>query len=225
TSGGRTFGTEGAFKLVFANKYLLGIAFLVLLLNWVNTTGEYILSRTVQDAAKTIAADSEAQRAFVGQFYADFFFVVNLAEMIIQLFLVSRILKYFGIRVAILILPVIALGGYFIYALYPVLSIVRSAKIAENSTDYSLNNTVRHALYLPTRRDEKFKAKQAIDSFFHRSGDVFSALLVFVGFELFGFGPKDFAIVNLVLVAVWLFLAFKTGQANQRLVESQASES
>ena len=58
---------------------------------------------------------------------------------------------------------------------------VLSAKVAENSTDYSLNNTVRNMLFLPCTYEEKFSAKQAIDSFFVRMGDVLSAALVFVG--------------------------------------------
>lgn len=215
-------GAGGGFKLVFSNKYLLMIAFLILLLNWVNTTGEYILGRIVQNnAEEAAAAGNISEKAFIGKFYANFFTVVNLAGLLIQLFLVSRILKYLGIRIAVLILPVIALGGYFILASYPLLFIVRWAKTAENATDYSLNNTVRHALFLPTSREEKYKAKQAVDSFFQRAGDVLSAVLVFVGVNLFLFSSKDFALVNLGLVIIWLILAYKIGQTNKRLVEEQ----
>lgn len=209
----------GAFKLVFRNKYLLMIAFLVLLLNWVNTTGEYILGRMVVETAGSMEAQSASFSAqdFIGKFYADFYTVVNSAGVLIQLFLVSRIFKYFGIRIAILILPVIALGGYLLLAVYPLLSIVRWAKTAENATDYSLNNTVRHALFLPTTKEEKYQAKQAVDSFFHRSGDVLSAMVVFVGSGLLSFDIKHFAVFNLVLVAVWLVLAIRIGAENRKL--------
>ena len=50
-------------------------------------------------------------------------------------------------------------------ALLPSLAIVRWVKTAENSVDYSLMNTVRQMLFLPTTREEKYKAKQVIDSF------------------------------------------------------------
>ncbi len=210
---------DGAFKLVFQTKYLLLIAFMMLLLNWVNTTGEYILSRTVTDAAQQIAASSGAEfseKEFIGKFYANFFSVVNVASLLIQLFLVSRIFKYLGIRIALLILPLIALGSYSIIAFYPLLLIVRWAKTAENSTDYSLQNTVRQVLFLPTSREEKYKAKQAIDTFFVRAGDVLSALLVFVGTFL-AFQTKHFALVNLFLVAIWFVLALMIGKENKRL--------
>ena len=89
---------------------------------------------------------------------------------------------------------------------------VLAAKVAENSTDYSLNNTVRNMLFLPCTYEEKFSAKQAIDSFFVRMGDVLSALLVFVGTSVFVIGPRAFAAVNAVLVLIWLALAWQVGK-------------
>ena len=148
-----------AFALVFRSRYLLLIALLMLVLNWVNTTGEYILGRTVLSAAERAIAQGTAPglstEEYVGEFYAQFFTVVNLAGLLLQLFVVSRVLKYLGVGVAIMILPIIALGRYLIAAFYPVLSMVRWAKTAENATDYSVQNTVRQVLFLPTTREQK----------------------------------------------------------------------
>ena len=47
---------------------------------------------------------------------------------------------------------------------------------SENSLDYSLHNTLRGALFLPTTRAVKYKAKAAIDTFFFRMGDVIAGL-------------------------------------------------
>jgi AAA family ATP:ADP antiporter len=216
---------EGAFHLVLRNRYLLLIAGMILVLNWVNTTGEYIVSRTVTEAAKAAAAipGGATEQVIIGQFYAGYTGVVNLIALVIQLFLVSRIIKYLGLRVALMILPVIALGGYTLLAFYPVLSAVRWAKTAENSTDYSLQNTVRQMLFLPTTRDQKYKAKQAIDGFFVRMGDVLSAALVYVGTTYMMLRSQDFARVNLVLVAVWLLLAAKVGREFQRRTAESSS--
>ncbi|HSB55644.1 MAG TPA: hypothetical protein VLD58_14890, partial [Gemmatimonadales bacterium] len=60
------------------------------------------------------------------------------------------------------------------------------------------------------------KAKQAIDSFFVRAGDVLSALLIYVGTTQLAFGPSQFARVNLALALVWLGLAFLVGRAYVR---------
>lgn len=218
-------GKGGAFQLVWKSRYLLLIALLMLFLNWVNTNGEYILSRVVRANAEMAApatlTDAAAHDAFVksftGKFYADFFFVVNLVGLLAQLFLVSRILKWLGVRRALLVLPFIALGGYTLLVFAPVLAAVRWAKTAENATDYSLQNTVRHALFLPTTREQKYKAKQAIDTFFVRSGDLLSAGLVFLGTQRLGFETRHFAMANLGLVVVWIFLALAIGRENAKL--------
>jgi AAA family ATP:ADP antiporter len=213
---------SGAFHLVLQNRYLLLIALLMLFLNWVNTTGEYILGRTVKEAAAALlAADPAAapdEATFIGHFYADFFTVVNIAGLLLQLFVVSRVLKYLGVRAAIFILPLIALGGYLVAAFYPLLAMVRWVKTAENATDYSLQNTVRQVLFLPTTREQKYKAKQAIDTFFVRSGDVLSAALVFAGTTWFALTTRQFAMINILLVSIWLLLAFLVGREHRRLV-------
>jgi AAA family ATP:ADP antiporter len=218
--------TGGAMQLVFRSRYLLLIACLMMLLNWVNSTGEFILGRTVEQAAAAAVADGTAggltEQDFVRNFYGAFFSVVNLAALLGQLFLVSRIIKHFGMRVALLILPVIALVGYTILAFFPILVAVRWAKTAENATDYSLQNTVRNVLFLPTTREEKYKAKQAIDSFFWRAGDLLSAVLVLVGVNILMFQTQHFAMFNLVLVAIWLVLAVFIGRRYVRLAAATA---
>jgi AAA family ATP:ADP antiporter len=200
----------------------------MLLVNWVNTTGEYILGRTVADAAaeavRTGTADGLAAPEYIGRFYSEFFLIVNVIGLLLQLFVVSRILKYFGVKTAILVLPVIALTGYAFLAFAPILALVRIVKIAENATDYSIQNTVRNVLFLPTSRDEKYKAKQAIDSFFWRAGDVMSAALVFVGVAMLGMGTAGFARVNLVLAGIWLVLALAVGREYTRKSKALGSD-
>lgn len=219
SAGDVPIGRGGSFQLVVKNNYLLLIACLMLFLNWVNTNGEYILGKTVSKAASEVVASGNSEglseKEFIGKFYSDFFTWVNSIGLLTQLFLVSRILKYLGIPIAILILPTIALGGYASLAFYPILNVVRWVKIAENATDYSLQNTVRNALFLPTTREEKYKAKQAIDTFFVRAGDVLSAVLVYVGVNRLAFNTKNFALVNLGLVVVWFILAIFIGKKNQ----------
>lgn len=137
--------------------------------------------------------------------------------------MVSRLLKYAGVRVAVVVLPLIAVTGYAFLAFAPVLGLVRWVKTAENATDYSLQNTVRNVLFLPTTREEKYKAKQAIDGFFVRAGDMLSAGLVFVGTAIFHLGARQFALVNLGLVAVWLVLAVLVGREHGRVAAMTAA--
>jgi ATP:ADP antiporter, AAA family len=209
-------GDGNAFALVLRSRYLLLIAALIFLLNWVNATGEYILSSIVTHAAEADVAagrlEREKEGAFIGAFYADYFQVVNIVGMLLQLFVVSRLVKYLGVRTAVCILPVVAFGSYMVAALIPSLAIVRWVKTAENSVDYSLQNTVAQMLYLPTTREEKYKAKQVTDTFVVRAGDVLSSATVLVGTSLLALSVSQFAMINVGLVVVWFLVALFLGR-------------
>jgi AAA family ATP:ADP antiporter len=217
---------RNGFALVFTDRYLILIALLMLVYNLVNTTGEYILAKTVVAAyAKAHGAAAVGgldEGKVIGEFYGNYFTLVNVAAAFLQAFVVSRVLKYFGVRVALLVLPAVALVGYTGMAFIPLLPFIRSVKLAENSIDYSLQNTTRNALYLPTSREAKYKAKQANDAFFVRFGDVLSAGLVFAGTRWLSFGSRQFALVNVALIAGWLVLAVVIGRRFDRLTEATA---
>ena len=221
----KTSGTN-AFSLVFQTRYLLLMGLMLMLLNWVNTTGEYILGSIVKDTVTATVASGNAaglsQEQLIGDFYSKYFTYVNALGLLLQLFVVSRVVKYLGVSKAVMILPVISLVAYNVLIFYPMLMAVMAAKVAENSTDYSLNNTVRNMLFLPCTYEEKFSAKQAIDSFFVRMGDVLSAVLVFVGTAVLTLRPRQFALVNAIIVGAWLVIAWQVGR--QYTVRSEASK-
>jgi AAA family ATP:ADP antiporter len=226
-------GTDGGFQLVWRQRYLLLIALMLLVANIVNTTGEFILTATVEQAAQARVPDTafsefpdtqeraaqiqQARRAVGTGFYGRFFSIVNLVTFLIQAFLVSRIFKYAGVRVALFILPAIAIGAYGAVMLLGGLSVLRVGKTAENSTDYSLQNTLRQALFLPTSREAKYKAKAAIDTFFVRFGDALAAGMVAIGTHTLALSPSAFAIANVGLGVVWLVIAARIGRHYERL--------
>jgi ATP:ADP antiporter, AAA family len=232
TPGGgadKPVGGKGGFAMLLEDRYLLLIGAVILLLNWVNTTGEYILDKNILAAAAerieglasmTKEAQDKALGDFVGEFRGDFFFWVNLIGAVFQLFLVSRVFKYIGVRAALYSLPIIGLVGYSIMAFVPILSLVRLAKIAENSCDYSLYNTSKQAVWLPTSREAKYNAKAAVDTFIVRAGDLLSAGGVAVGAYL-GLRSTQFAFINLALIGVWLVAVVLIGREHKKRTEDE----
>jgi len=179
------------------------------------------------EAAKAAARDRAlrgARSEVIGAFYGNFFFWVNLIGVLVQMFVVSRIFKYFGVRAALFVLPVIAFGSYAAFAVIGGLTVLRFAKTAENATDYSLQNTVKQALFLPTSREEKYKAKAAIDTFFVRFGDTAAAAIVWAGLHALHFSPRTFALVNVGLVLAWLLLNFGIAQEHKKMVPDDRAE-
>jgi AAA family ATP:ADP antiporter len=206
----------GGFQLVASDRYLRLIAVLVLVFSLVNTLGGFILN-------SMITAEAGGDRALIGRLAGQNQTLVNLVSLLLQAFVVSRIFKYAGVRTALFILPAIALGGNALIALLPIFTVVRWAKILENSADYSIQNTTRHALFLPTSREAKYKAKQAIDSFFVRAGDMLQAAVVFVG-TMLAFSIRGFALVNVLLVLVWIALAVAIAREHRKLAPVDVEE-
>ncbi len=214
----------GGFALVFRNRYLMMIVVLVLLLNWVNSTGEVILKDFVANwATQQVALGLVADRATaIAAFYSDFFFWVNLGGFALQALLVARVYRWVGVSGALLILPIIAAVGYgliaFAIALVPLFGVVKWVKVLENSVDYSIMNTTRQTIFLPLDKAEKYEGKMAIDTFFWRVGDMVQAGAFFVGLHYLGMTIVQFALVNMVLAVVWLVVAIMIGRRYRYLL-------
>ncbi|MGD9330603.1 MAG: hypothetical protein PVJ53_04780 [Desulfobacterales bacterium] len=217
---------RSALRLVLTNRFLLAVAFITLFFSWVNTNGENLLFRVVQESiernvALQVITDSysllEYTRDMTTAFYGDFFFWTNVFTLLLQALVVSRLLKYGGFATLLLFLPVVALLSYATMAFIPVLIIVKWMKIAENATDYSVNNTARNVLWLPTSAEMKFKAKPAIDTLFVRCGDGLAALTVLVGVQFLNLSTNLFFAFNLLLVMVWIAGAIIVIQEHKRL--------
>ena len=210
--GGGSFAHPlGGFALIFRDPYLLLAAALVVLLNFVNTTGEYILAElVVEHVDEQLALDPSLDKGvLIAQFYGEFFFAVNALTVLAQLFLVARVFRWVGVQGALLVLPVVALLGYALVAFVPIFAILRVIKIIENAADYSVTNTARQALYLPLPTEAKYQGKITTDTFFWRFGDLLQGAVVFAGLNWFGFEVRHFAALNLLLAAVWLAVAIQ----------------
>ena len=219
-------GSAGdAVRLVMGQRYLQLIALFSLLFTMVKTNGDYVLAHVVEDAARTAVAagviGADGVQNYIGGIFASYSFRVDLISLVIQAVVVSRVVKHLGLGVAFFVLPLVAMTDGVVMAAWPVLAAVVAGKTAESVVDYSFNNTVRNILWLPTARRAKYLAKQAVDSFFVRAGDVSSAALVFFGVRQLGMPVRGMAIVNLVLVSAWLLLARAILREHARLARGE----
>jgi len=209
---------RGALPLVFSSRYLLAVGVVTLLLNWVNTNGENLLFRVVQEALERDAVLAgildprellSFTRAGTTSFYGDFYFWVNVTALLLQALVASRLLKYGGFGALMLALPTVALVSYAAMAVVPILAVVKSMKIAENATDYSIANTARSVLWLPVTAEHKYKAKPAIDTLFTRVGDGLAAVTVLVGVQFLEASTASFFGFTVALVVGMLLMSLR----------------
>jgi AAA family ATP:ADP antiporter len=200
-----------AFALVARDPYLLLLAALILVLNISTKTGDYVLDRMlISHAAERAASLGVSQSAFIGEFKARYFEWINVLEVVLQSLVVSRVIKYLGLRVALVMVPLVSLTGYSMTLAAPLIGILFATRVAENTLDYSLSSTVRQALWLATSREAKYKAKQVVDSFVWRAGDSLSAVVVWTGVH-FAVGLRWFIGVNVGVSILWVLVAALTG--------------
>lgn len=217
---------KSGLAIVLGSRFLLAVAIITMLLNWVNTNGENLLTRVLQDvvteqvAAAGIDGETEQiefRKAATTAFYGNFYGWQNAIALFLQAFVASRLLRVGGFATILLVLPVISLTSYTVMALLPVIGIVKMMKIAENATDYSLNNTARHVLWLPVSSDMKYKGKPTVDALFVRLGDALAAATVLVGVRVLDLSTPAYFAFNVSLVLVWLALSFVVIREHRRI--------
>lgn len=194
--------TSRGLWLVLRDRYLLLIAASVLLLNLVNTTGDYVLAQAVSARARGMESEL-AQQRYIAGFYGDLQAGVAVLAALVQTLLVARVFKKVSVTTALAALPLVVVVGYGLSAAWPTVGSLALVKLLQDGGEYSLHSTSQQALFLPTSKAAKYQAKAAIDTLFVRMGDLGSALVV-VGGSCLGLGLRAFALTNALFGLVWL---------------------
>jgi AAA family ATP:ADP antiporter len=195
---------EGA-RLVFRSPYLLSIALIVGLYEIVSTMLDFQFTATIAHYR-----DGQA----LGQQFATVFAITAVASLVVQLFFTSFTMSRFRLTVALLVTPMAIVLGSSVFLLFPLLWTGSLLNTWDNATAYSMNQSAREALYTPTSRDEKYKAKAFIDMFVQRFaksiavGVSLGATLLFTDFST----VRWLSIVAIGLVGVWIVAARYAGR-------------
>ncbi|PEN14950.1 hypothetical protein CRI94_01265 [Longibacter salinarum] len=188
---------EGA-KLVLSSRYLIGIAALLGVYEIVSNIVDFQLGVYVEDNIDSNLARDEFF-GFVGQ-------VTSAVSIGVQLFLTSFVMKRFGLRVALLFLPIALFAGSFGFLFAPSLLLVGFLSASDNGLNYSINQSAREALYTPTSKDVKYKAKAFIDMFLQRAAKVFAVALNLGLDILVAGGIRWLSVPVLLLIGAWTYV-------------------
>jgi AAA family ATP:ADP antiporter len=210
----RAAALEGA-RLVLRSRYLLAIVAIVVLYEMVSTIMDFQFTSSVQKALDASAIPGH---------FAKVFAITNWVALGVQIFFTSFVLRRFGMTVALLVLPVSAALGSAAFLVAPVLLVGSALNTADNAFSYSINQSAKEVLYVPTTRDEKYKAKAFIDMFAQRTAKAV-AVVVSLGISSFvsSFtGVRLLSIVTLAILGVWGFAAVSAGRRFHDLEEREA---
>lgn len=208
-------GIWDGIRLVIRSPYLLGICLLMLLFTTLATFLYLMQAQIVRDAF----TDS-AQRTAV---FAAIDLAVNGLTLLLQLFLTSRLIRWFGLASVLAIIPLLLSIGFTLLSMAPVLGVLLAVQVIRRAGNYAIMRPAREMLYVVLTREEKYKAKNLIDTLIYRSGDAVSAW-VYTAMRGLGMSLSGIALLAVPLALIWAGIAFSLGRQQVKLAETHRSE-
>jgi AAA family ATP:ADP antiporter len=203
---------EGA-RPVFRSPYLLAI---------VGIVGFYEIVSTIMDFQFSATIAHYLDGPDIGRQISLVFTITNWTSMIVQLFLTSYIMTRFGLTVALLVLPVAAFAGSATFMVLPILWVGSLLNTADNGFSYSINQSAKEALYVPTTREEKYKAKAFIDMFVQRFAKAVAVGITLVITSIFTefSSIRWLSLVTILILFGWITAARYAGRSFREKTES-----
>ena len=197
-------------RLVFSSSYLAGICLLILLYTTLSTFLYFQQAQIVRDSF-----NDPASRTAI---FAAMDFTVNFLTIVAQLLLTSRIVRKWGLSWALALIPLLLGIGFLLLGVMPTLSILITVQVLRRAGNYAVMRPAREMLYVVLGKEEKYKAKNVIDTVVYRGGDVVSAW-AYAGLKAAGLNLAAIALVAFPLAGVWAWISFKLGKRQTALAQ------
>jgi AAA family ATP:ADP antiporter len=198
------------------SPYLFGL-FLFIMLYTLTSTWAYFQQL---DLAKAGIVDRASRTAF----FAKLDLSVNTLTLLLQIFLTGRLMKFLGVTVTLLFMPVLSLFGFAAMGLVPVLTVLAVFQVTRRASTFAFMRPAREVLFTVLRREDKYKAKSFIDTFGYRCGDQIGAWS-YSGLQALGLGLSAISYIAVPVVAGWCALGIWLGRKQRILADAQHQDS
>jgi ATP:ADP antiporter, AAA family len=169
----------------------------------------------------SVVSESFTSRAAQTQFFATIDLTVNVITLVVQVFLTGRLVRWLGVAVVLALLPALSMLGFGTIAMLPTLFAVASFQVLRRAGNFALTQPARQVLYTVVSREDRYKAKNFIDTAVYRAGDQVGAWsYALIG--MVGWGIKEASFVAIALSALWLVNSFWLGKRQEALARQQA---
>ena len=190
----------------FRSPYLSGLALFILLYS-VTSTFLYFQQAGI---AQTAFPDRAARTAF----FANIDLIVNAITLCFQLFITGRMIRAVGIVATLCVLPLVSMAGFAALAVNPGVIAVVTAQVARRVANFALARPAREILFTSSTREDRYKAKNFIDTVVYRGGDQLASW-GYAGLMGLGLTLARIPWIALPLSAIWLALGIWLGRTHQ----------
>lgn len=196
------------FTHMLKSPYLLGICCFMLLI----TIGATFLYYAQSDLVGRVYADRATRTAVLAQLEL----AVQSLTLVTQIFLTGRIIRWLGLAMTLAALPVLSIVGFAALGAFPVFATVAVFTVLRRGGNFALTNPAMEALFTVVKREDKYKAKNVIETVIYRSGDQIG-IWSYSGLTALGLGLSGTSYVAIPLSAVFLGLALWLGRRQAEL--------
>lgn len=197
----------GGVRLTFSSPYLLGICGYLSFLTMTATVLYLEQTRLVSEYL-----DQPEART---RLFSMLDFTTSLLTWLTQMFITNRVISRFGLVAPLLFLPLVSLAGFVGIALWPTLALYAVFSVLRRVGEYALSKPAREVLFTVVSREEKYKAKNFIDTAISRGGDASTAWLV-TGLNASGATTTHIAWALVPVMGLWAWLASRLVREEKR---------
>ncbi|MET1114602.1 MAG: MFS transporter [Comamonas sp.] len=198
-------------SLIARSPYLLGICAYLLLHTAASTFLYFEQARIVAQALPDTASRT--------RWFAGVDFSVSCLTLALQMFITGRLMRRFGLVLCLALLPLVSVAAFGALALAPTLAVLACAQVARRALDYAIARPAREVLFTVVRREEKYQAKNAIETVVYRGGDAVGGWLT-SALSALGMGVGGVALLAIPVAAGWCALCVWLGRRQEQMQQA-----
>jgi ATP:ADP antiporter, AAA family len=193
-------------RMAFSSPYLLGICCYLFFLT---TTATFLYLEQTKLVGELIASPQARTRLFAVVDLA-----VNVMTFMTQFFITGQMIGRFGLASALILLPAASIVGFGMLGLMPLLVVFVLFTIVRRVGEYAIAKPAREVLFTVLSREEKYKAKNFIDTAVSRGGDAMTGWMV-NGAKLLGITAAQIAWILVPLACLWAWLGWSLAKQEE----------
>lgn len=194
-------------KATFKSPYLLGIGGYILLYS---ITSTFLYFQQAQVASSGFSSEELRVR-----FFANIDLWANMLTLILQIWITGRLTKWLGVGVVIALLPLVSMIGFSALLLWPTAGALMVVQVLRRVSNFAFARPAREVLFTVIPREERYKAKNFIDTVVYRSGDQLGSWS-YALLSIAGLGIAGISATALPIVIGWLCLSGWLGYRQKR---------
>jgi AAA family ATP:ADP antiporter len=204
------------FTKVVSSPYLLGISVFLILY----TIGSTFLYFEQADIVGRYYADKNSRTEILAQLEL----AAQTLTIITQIFFTGRIIRWLGLAVTLALLPAISILGFGALGLVPTFATLAVFTVIRRASNFSLTNPAMEVLFTVVPREDKYKAKNIIETFVYRGGDQIGAW-AYAGLAGVGLSLAGISFAAVPMGVAWLFLGLWLGHRQSKLAAGEPAKS